>query len=315
MRILSALAALALGVTVQAAAAQPIDTLRVSIPQRGLWDTGIASLGEQAGIFKKHGLHLDLLFTSGGAESQQAVISGSVDIACGVGISGALAAYGKGAPLRVIGSEIIGSPDTYWYVPANSPVKTLQDLDGKQVSFSVNGSSSHAALLQLIAQSGVKMKPMSSGGMQATLTQVMTGQIDAGWSSVPFALDQVADGKIRIVAKGSEIQLLRGRTLRVNVANLDMLTTRKDALQRFMAGYRETIDWMYANPQALTLYAAYSGLSEQVVAKVRDFITKDTMSPDRVLGLEDTVADAVRLKFLNAPLTPEQMRDFVQIPH
>jgi NitT/TauT family transport system substrate-binding protein len=74
----------------QAAAAQ--EKLRVSVPQRGLWDTGVSELGRRAGIFKKHGLDLEILFTSGGAESQQAVIAGSMDIAAGVGVSGAIGA-------------------------------------------------------------------------------------------------------------------------------------------------------------------------------------------------------------------------------
>ena len=44
------------------------------------WDTCISAVGERAGIFKKHGLELELLYTKGGGETMQAVISGSVDI-------------------------------------------------------------------------------------------------------------------------------------------------------------------------------------------------------------------------------------------
>ena len=91
------------------------------MPQRGAWDTGVAEVGQRGGIFKKHGLVLELLYTQGGPESIQAVISGSMDMAVGVGISAALATFSKGAPIRIIGSEMIGSPDLYWYVKPNSP--------------------------------------------------------------------------------------------------------------------------------------------------------------------------------------------------
>ncbi len=80
-------------------------TLKVAIGQHGNWDTGIVQLGTDAGIFKKHGLDLELLYTQGGGETMQAVISGSVDIGAGVGTIGVFAAYAKGAPVRIISSE------------------------------------------------------------------------------------------------------------------------------------------------------------------------------------------------------------------
>ena len=56
------------------------DTLKVAVGQRGLWDTAISDIGQRAGIFKKHGLELEILWTQGGGETQQAVLSGSVEI-------------------------------------------------------------------------------------------------------------------------------------------------------------------------------------------------------------------------------------------
>src|SRR5262245_63801156 len=89
-------------------AAYAQETIRVSVPQRGAWDTGVAELGLRGGIFKKHGIAPELLYTQGGPESIQAVISGSMDLAVGVGVSAAVGTFAKGAPIRVIGSEKIG---------------------------------------------------------------------------------------------------------------------------------------------------------------------------------------------------------------
>src|SRR4051794_28717496 len=52
------------------------DTLKVAVPQRGAWDAGIAELGRRGGIFKKHGLDLEILYTQAGPESIQALIAG-----------------------------------------------------------------------------------------------------------------------------------------------------------------------------------------------------------------------------------------------
>jgi ABC-type nitrate/sulfonate/bicarbonate transport system substrate-binding protein len=302
-------AALALG---DPASAQEV--LKIAVPQRGAWDTAIPELGQRAGIFKKHGLTLEILYTQGGPESIQAVVSRSMDIGTGVGVSAAVGAFAKGAPIRVIGSEMIGSPDLFWYVLPASPIRKIEDLNGKTIGFSQVGSSSNAALLELLKQYKLDAKPVALGGMQATFTQTMTGQVDVGWAAAPFALDAVADGKIRIVARGTDVAALKERTARVNVTNLTVLEQRRDALGRFMRGYLETIDWMYSDPDALKLYGEYSQLPATVVQRVREFIPKETIAPERVVGLDQIVADAVKLKFIADPLTPAQIKELVQIP-
>lgn len=302
-------AALALG---DPSSAQEV--LKIAVPQRGAWDTAIPELGQRAGIFKKHGLTLEILYTQGGPESIQAVVSRSMDIGTGVGVSAAVGAFAKGAPIRVIGSEMIGSPDLFWYVLPASPIRKIEDLNGKTIGFSQVGSSSNAALLELLKQYKLDAKPVALGGMQATFTQTMTGQVDVGWAAAPFALDAVADGKIRIVARGTDVAALKERTARVNVTNLTVLEQRRDALGRFMRGYLETIDWMYSDPDALKLYGEYSQLPATVVQRVREFIPKETIAPERVVGLDQIVADAVKLKFIADPLTPAQIKEFVQIP-
>jgi len=286
--------------------------LKVSVPQRGSWDTGIADLGQRAGIFKKHGLMLDLLYTEGGAESQQAIIAGSMDIAVGVGVGSVLSAFARGAPVRVISGEMIGSPNQYWYVPANSPLRRIEDVAGKTIGYSVTGSSSHTALLELLQQYHVTARPTATGGMPGTLTATMTGQIDVGWGSAPFGVDLVDSGKIRIIGRGSEIKALNGRTVRWNITNLDMLTKRKDTLARFMQAYRESIEWMYSDPAAIKTYAEFAKLPESQVASVRDYIPKTAVDPDRIAGMDELIADSVKLRFLPAPLSAQQVKDMVQ---
>lgn len=290
------------------------ETLKVAVPQRGAWDAGLAELGQRGGIFKKHGLNLEILYTQAGPESIQALIGGSIDIATASGVSAAVGTFAKGAPIRVIGSEIVGSPDLYWYVSSNSPVRKVEDFNGKTVAYSLTGSSSHAGLLALIAQYKLTAKPTSTGSITATLTQAMTGQVDVGFSAVPFFLDRVEDGQIRIIASGSDVASLRSRSGRVNLTNVTTLQNRKDALNRFHLAYKETVDWMYSDPAALKHFSDYSGLPEKVVVKVRQLIPKETMAPDQVVGIDQIIAEAVSMKFLSAPLTADQIKELIQIP-
>src|SRR5258708_30854924 len=95
---------------VMAAAA---DTLKIASGGHGNWDSSTSELGRRAGIFKKHGLDLDILYTAGGGETVQAVISGAVDIRVAVATGSAMAGYRKGAPIRLVGSPVTrtGDPD------------------------------------------------------------------------------------------------------------------------------------------------------------------------------------------------------------
>jgi NitT/TauT family transport system substrate-binding protein len=290
------------------------DQLKVSVPQRGSWDTGISELGQRGGIFKRHGLTLDILYTEGGAESQQAVVGGSMDIAVGVGVGSVLSAFSKGAPVRVISGEMIGAPNQFWYVPASSPIRSIGDLAGRTIGYSVTGSSSHSALLELLRQYHVAAKPTATGGMPGTLTAAMSGQIDAGWASAPFAIDLVEQGKIRIIARGTDVAVLNNRTVRWNITNLDMLSKRLDVIRRYLQAYRETIDWMYGEAAALEIYADYANLPESQVRNVRDYIPKAAIDPGRIAGMSEIVADAVQLRFMRAPLTEPQTRELVQMP-
>ena len=301
----------ALAATIRIAAAE--DTLKVAIPQRGAWDAGIAELGQRGGFFKKHGLNLDILYTSAGPESIQAMIGGSIDISVASGVSAALGTFGKGAPIRIISSEMTGAPDLYWYVPADSPIKTIQDFNGHTVAYSLTGSSSHASLLALIAQYHLTAKPVSTGNIAATITQTMTKQVDVGFGAAPFGLDLVEAGKARIIATGNDVTVLRSRAVRVNLTGADTLKNKHDQVVRFMQAYRETVEWMYSSPDALKIYGEYSKLPDSIVQRVLKLVPKEALQTGQVMGINDLVTDAVAQKFLSAPLTTDQLKELIQI--
>src|SRR5262249_57405076 len=108
----------------------------------------------------------------------------------------AVGPFARGRPIRIIGSEMIGAPDLYGSVPANSPIRKVEDFNGKTVAFSLTGSSSHAGLLALIAQYKLTAKPTSTGNIAATITQTMTGQVDVGLGAAPFGLDYAEDSNL-----------------------------------------------------------------------------------------------------------------------
>lgn len=289
------------------------ETIKVAVGQRGNWDTAVSELGQQAGIFRKHGLELELLYTQGGAETQQAVLSRGVAIGVAAGTLGVLGAAARGAPLRIIAGEMTGASDLYWYVPVASPVRAPADMKGRSVAFSTTGSSSHAVLLQRQAQDGIDLKPVASGGQPATYTSVMSGQIDVGWATAPFGLDQF-EKTIRVVFRGADVAAARNETVRVVMTHADELSGNGGMIDRYLRAYRETLDWMYASDEAISLYARFAGISEAVARRTRDeFFPKAALDPGRIDGLDQMMAEAVGFKFMAAPLTPAQLDQVIQI--
>jgi ABC-type nitrate/sulfonate/bicarbonate transport system substrate-binding protein len=290
------------------------DQLKLTIGQRGNWDTSIAQLGSKAGIFKKYGIELDMIYTSGSGETLQPVIAGSADAGLAVGTLGAIGAYAKGAPVRIIAAQATGAAD-YWYAKTSSSIKTLKDADGKTIAFSTRGSSTDSVVRAFVKEFGLTTKPTPTGSPSATLTAVMTDQVDVGWASPPFGLKEIDDGKIRVVAKATDAALVRGQTIRVIVANADTLQKRKEVFARFMQAYRETIDYMYSDsPQVIRDYAEFVGVPEAVAKRVRDeYFPRSLVQPDEIKGWETLLPEAVELKFIPAPLTKEQIAELVQI--
>ena len=310
--IRGAIAALSLAL---AASVHAQDLLKLASGQRGNWDTSISEMCMRSGICKKHNVAVEILWTQGAGETQQAVIAGSADLGIAGGIMGALSAFSKGAPVRIISAETTGAADLYWYVPASSPIKTLKDTEGKTIAYSTNGSSTHGIVTAFMKQYELKAKPTATGGPAPTLTQVMSGQIDVGWAAPPFGLKQLDEGQIRVIASGNDAAVFKGQTVRVNITNVQTLTTRKNVIERYMKAYRETIDWMYSSdPKALQTYAEFVGIPVEMAKRTRDqFFPKAAVDPDRVVGLEQIVKDAVDLKFTATQLTPEQLTQLIQI--
>jgi len=292
------------------------DRLKLAIGQIDAWSNQVPSLGMYAGIFQKHGIVLENFGTQGAGETIQAIVSGSADIGIGVGTPGAMRAFSKGAPVRVLAAAYTGVDDIYWFVPADSPIIDAKDITEKHsIAYSTNGSTSDSVLRALVEQYGLKAKRTATGGPPATLTMTMSGQIDVGWSVAPFGLKELNAKTIRVVMRGSEVASMRNQTVRVEIVNADVLKQRHDVIVRFMRAYRETLDWMYSNPKAIKAYATHMRMTEDLVRLQRDeFNPKQALNPDKMSDLDLVMEDAIAGKFLERPLTSEQLAEFIQIP-
>jgi len=177
------------------------------------------------------------------------------------------------------------------------------------VAFSSPGSSTNLIILQLINQEKVSPKLVATGGAPGTLTQVMSGQIDVGWAVPPFVLQHLAEGRLQIIARGSDVKELAQQTIRVNVANANALKEKRDAFVRFVRALSRAIDWAYSDPNAIANYAELAKVPQQLAQRTRDeFFPKESLQLAEVKGLDLTLKQALEFKYIAAPLAAEEVR-------
>lgn len=311
---MSRIIGIGLAVLLAAGASAQAETLKVAIPQKGAWDTSFTSYGIRQGFFEDEGLDVELTYTEGGATTEQAVVSGSVDMAMATGTLGIISAYVKGAPVRIISSEATGTPDLYWYARVESGIKSLRDVAGKTIAFSAPGSSSNLVLLTLLKEAGVTAKPTPTGAMPGTFTQVMSGQIDAGWAAPPFGIKDIREGRIVVIARGNDSPDVRTETFRVNVVNLNVLQQRRDAIVRFAKAYYRSWQWAYADPKALDYLAEDNHISRDIADySVKNFLPKEASDPYRLSGLQRVLDEAYNAKRIPDPMKENQIKGLIDI--
>ncbi len=264
-------------------------------------------VAQSLGLFDKANLDVEVLWTAGGADAQQATINGSVDIAVQTGIAGVLSAMQQGAPIAIVAAENTGASDVVWYVRADKSWKSLADFKNNETaSFSRPGSSSDFTIRTLIEHYGAKARAVPSGSQPETLTMIMTGQLEAGVANPPLP-PPFAEGKVRIIARGNDAPVLRTLTIRVHAANSNFLAKNKPAVKRFLAAWDGAIDAIYSNPQALAKSAEMVKITPaQARDLLNEFIPREALRMDRIGGLEKTIEQGLANKQLRGPLSEAQ---------
>jgi len=150
--------------------------------------------------------------------------------------------------------------------------------------------------------------------MDATFTMVMTKQVDVGYAIPPSVLDSVEAGKVRVLFSGDDVQSQRELTGRVNIASAHFLKNRRPVAVKFFEVLDSCIDWAYANPQeSAKWYAALNKVTPAIAAKGLAFYTRDMLAFGPITGMDEVMKGAVEGKFLEKPLTADQIKDMVDV--
>jgi NitT/TauT family transport system substrate-binding protein len=294
--------------------AQTLEKVKVATTFLGLWDTSQPTFCKERGEFERAGLDVDVVSTRGGSENVQAVIAGGMDIGYSPGTNAVLAAYMQGAKIKIITSQFLGQNDTYFYVLADSPLKSIDDIKGKTVAFPRPGGAGEAILLALKAERHIDFNAVATGGMDATFTMVMTKQIDVGYSVPPNQLDAVEKKQIRVLFSGDDVKSLRDITGRVIIARSDFLESRRPVAVKFMQVLDKCIDWAYEHKdESAKMYAALNKIDANIASKGMAFYDRKTLKFGPITGLDAVIKQAVDAKFIESAPTDTQLKDLIDI--
>lgn len=289
------------------------DRITIALASGGkAWDFSVAAFGKRLGFFAGEGIDIEIASTDNPADSLQALAGGNVEVA-NIGVTQFLAAALGGVPIRMISSSFTGTSDWIWYARSDSLIKSFRDLTAANtIGVTSFGSSQYFILNALLDQYGVKPQVIPVGSMAAALAQVMSGQIDVGTDGNGLlGVPQYADGKVRPVAFGSELDLFRGVSVRGLAVRADSLATNRELYVRFLRAYQRTVDWMYQNPKALEWFAESAGSTLAEATRVRnELYPAGHMNVGEILGVDVSVGQGLLYKRLSREPTKEELATF-----
>jgi ABC-type nitrate/sulfonate/bicarbonate transport system substrate-binding protein len=210
------------------------------------------------GHYKKHGLDVELTHFSGGGEVVRAISGGAADIGM-VGTSAAIIAASRGEPLRIISAWSAPAYGVLFVVPADSPIKRVEDMAGKKIGFSRPGSVSHTGMLVALRAKGIKADGIPVGSAGDGWAMLKAGRIDVTWHNAPDVYSLTDRKEARVLFETSEFlnEYQQG-----SLAALESTATKSaDVIGRFLSAISEVNALIESNPvEATKLGATGMGL-------------------------------------------------------
>ena len=205
-------------------------------------------VGLRAGIFKRHGLDVELAVMNSGAALSAAVIGGSIAVAA-TNVVGLISAHAKGVPLQIVAPAGIyrsEKPAEALVVRRDSPIASGADFSGKTIASSALGDLDSLACLAWIDAHGgnsdlvrrVELPPA------ATAAALVAGRVDGAALQEPRLSEALQAGQVRVL--GDEYAAVARRFIvSAMVAAGEAATANRDVMMRYARAQLEAN--VYAN--------------------------------------------------------------------
>ncbi|PHQ72362.1 MAG: ABC transporter ATP-binding protein, partial [Sneathiella sp.] len=202
-------------------------------------------VAEERGLFKKHGLDVELIAPADPSDPPKLVAAGKADLAISYQPQLHLQ-VAQGLPLTRIGT-VVATPLNTLLVLKDGPIKTLADLKGKKIGYSVSGVE-EAILNAMLAPVGLSIKDVTLINVNFSLSpSLISGQVDAvigGYRN--FELNQMDIEGVPGRAFYVEEEGVPAYDELIIVANSDKLDDPR--LKPFMMALEEAVQYLINHP-------------------------------------------------------------------
>jgi NitT/TauT family transport system substrate-binding protein len=259
----------AYGLRMPCASAQDLPTVRITGPAIDGFKTTYYAL--RAGLFRKHGLNVEIVQMGTGAAGLAAVAGGSVQVAF-TSLPALILAHLHGLPFQIVAPGqlyLTDVPAEVLLVKKDSPIRTARDLNGKTIAGAYLSDLGTTATLAWVDQNGGDSKSMKvlEVPVQIALEALDAGRVDAFPVAAPYYDQDLATGQVRILAKPFDAIAKRFQAA-AYVANKDYVSGNADTMDRFARAVHESILYTNAHlPETAALVASYSGVDAAIVAR------------------------------------------------
>lgn len=187
------------------ACSQTLDKMRLGYSGTGL-NNYVLEMGRRAGIFRKNGLDLEVVYVNSGSLLNQALIAGTFDVSFSQG-SEAMLAKLRGADMRI--TAVIANRFNHVYLTAPA-ITSIKQLKGKKVAVSRFGSGSHFQSNLALKEGGLDpdkdVTVLQIGNSAARMAAILSGTVDGTIMAADFVPRAKREG-FNIVADLSDSKI------------------------------------------------------------------------------------------------------------
>jgi NitT/TauT family transport system substrate-binding protein len=287
------------------------EVVRFGKPVAGAFTFALLDVGVRAGIFKRHGLDIEISAFTGGTRLVQAETAGSIDIAFNTGPD--MAMIFKGAPVRAVALVSDSPLDLCLLVRPDLAVTVPADLRDKRITVSSPFAMTAWMTRELARQEGwgsegIQLVASASGPAFALLK---TKDIDGITTDLGSGLQAQKRGDAKVIVRFSE--RVKNLTMYVIFASEKMIAENPETVRRFLAAWFETLDYVSARKgETLQVAREVTNHDEDIVSELYDLVLPLISRTGRFeqRSLDTLAGSFVDLKLL--PAKPDMSKTYTE---
>ena len=266
-------------------------------------------MAHQEGLFKKHGLDVELIHIPSSSRGIQAILAGEIALSFMDG-SNAVLANLKGANLALVAGA---TNRQVFSLMAKPEFKRIVDLRSKKIGITRVGSSTHTSALYALSSAGLKtadyqLLPLLE--VPNIFTALAAGQIDAGVMSPPTNARAKKAGFVElmnIAKEGPEFVSVAVGTSK------SYIRANEDIVRRVVRAYAEGVQIFKGNkPAALRMIQKQLKVTDTEIQadtynQFRDYLEYPPYVSRK--GLEAVISDIAEKDPAAKNIKPEDMMD------